>query len=94
MSILEQIAVKIIKEQELIIGPLAWAQAGKVPGLQILDQKTGSVLIQSSNGAATIDQLVDKYENLFGRASKEVCRDAAAPFIADLSASEIPSSLR
>ena len=32
MNTLDSIAVKIIKEQELVIGPLAWSEAQKVPG--------------------------------------------------------------
>ncbi len=30
-----QIPIRIIKEQELIIGPIAWDEAGKVSGLTI-----------------------------------------------------------
>ncbi len=33
MTTLTQIASKIIKEQELIVGPIAWIQAGKVSGI-------------------------------------------------------------
>ena len=35
MDILSQIAEKIIKEQENIIGPVALEQAQKVPGLSV-----------------------------------------------------------
>lgn len=92
MSILDNIAKMIIKEQELIIGPIAWYEARKVSGLNI-DPSNNSV---SSSGDAkeAINSLVAQYERLFGRASREVCRDAAAPFLASLSPSEIPSSLR
>ena len=34
-----QIASRIIKEQELIIGPLAWIEAQKVSDIKIIDQK-------------------------------------------------------
>jgi len=93
MSILDQIATKIIKEQELIIGPVAWSQAAKVQGLHITDQRSGAVSIDG-NAPTVIDSLVGQYEHLFGRASKEVCKDAAASLLVSLSSSEVPSSLR
>ena len=93
MSPLNAIASKIIKEQELIIGPLAWSEAAKVPGLKIVDQKTGSVDITGEDQKTTINRLVAQYERLFGRASHEVCREAAAALIGGLPAGEIPASL-
>ena len=86
-------AEKIIKEQELVIGPLAWSEARKVQGITIDTQK-GAVVISNSDPKATVDRLVAQYERLFGRASHEVCREAAAPLIATLLPAEIPSSLR
>ena len=38
-----QIVTRIIREQELVIGPLAWDEARKVEGLQVLDEKKGEV---------------------------------------------------
>ncbi len=92
MSILDQIANKIIKEQELIIGPVAWYEAKKVQGLNITGQN-GEVRIDSDN-TSVIDSLVKQYEHLFGRASREVCREAAAPLLATLGPDQIPASLR
>ena len=43
MSIYDQIALKIIREQELLIGPVAWLQAAKVKGLTIIDRAKGVV---------------------------------------------------
>jgi hypothetical protein len=94
MSTLDQIAAKIIKEQELIIGPLAWTEAGKVKGIQIVDKKNGQVTLSSENQPQLIDQLVNQYERLFGRASHEVCREAAAPYLAGLNMTDIPVSLK
>jgi hypothetical protein len=93
MSKLDHIAAKIIKEQELIIGPIAWQEAGKVGGLKVVDQKQGTVSIEGADPKIVIDGLIAQYEKLFGRASREVCREVAAPFIADLQPSEIPLSL-
>lgn len=93
MPTFNQIAIKIIKSQELVIGPLAWEEAGKVSGLMISNSQKDEV---SFNGdqKEIVNKLVSQYERLFGRASREVCKDAAAALIADLPASEIPSSLQ
>ena len=93
MSTLDQIAATIIKEQELVIGPLAWSEAGKVQGLQINSQK-GEVTISNGDPKAAVDRLVAQYERLFGRASHEVCRDAVASLIATMPSAEVPASLR
>ncbi|MES2059597.1 MAG: hypothetical protein V4438_01045 [Patescibacteria group bacterium] len=92
MNKLDQIATKIIQEQELIIGPIAWEEAGEVKGIHVHDRN--SVSIESDNSGTVVDDLVGKYEHLFGRASREVCRDAVAGLIADLLPAEIPLSLR
>jgi predicted transcriptional regulator len=90
----DKIAYRIIKEQELIIGPIAWQEARRVPGVHIGNSETGEVTVDDdSSAASTINQLVGQYERLFGRASREACREAVAGLIADLAPSEIPSSL-
>ena len=94
MGIFEKIVVKIIKEQELIIGPLAWSEASKVSGIAVLDKNTMQVSISSPDPKEAVDQLVNQYQRLFGRASKEVCKDAVASIIADLAPADIPLSLR
>lgn len=93
MSILDKIAEKIIEEQELVIGPLAWTEASNVHGLQIDSKSHETVLTVGIDQKETINRLVAQYERLFGRASQEVCRDAVAVMLASLAPSEIPSSL-
>ncbi|CAN5752738.1 hypothetical protein BH11PAT2_BH11PAT2_01820 [soil metagenome] len=93
MTTLDQIAGRIIKEQALVIGPLAWTEAGKVEGLHILDQKKGEVELQNSDPKESVNQLVARYERLFGRASREACRDAVKAILAELSPGDVPSSL-
>ena len=93
MDKLTQIASKIIKEQELVIGPLAWSEAMKVQGLRV-DQQKGEATFFNGDPKAAVDRLVAQYERLFGRASHQVCREAAASLVANLSPAEIPSSLR
>ena len=94
MEIFSQIVSRIIKEQELIIGPLAWSEAGKVPGIHIVDQAKGDVSLEGEDKKLVVDALVGQYELLFGRASREVCKEAAAPLIADLGPEDVPTSLR
>ena len=95
MTIFQQITIRIIKEQELIIGPVAWSEARKVVGLIIVDQKKYEVNLENSGKEkGIIDQLVARYERLFGRASHEVCREAVSGIIVDLKPEEVPASLR
>ena len=92
MTIYEEIAIRMIKEQELIIGPLAWIEAAKVSSLGVHEQ--GAISIDTTNKQEVINALVARYERLFGRASHEVCKHAVAGLIAGLKPEEIPSSLR
>lgn len=92
MDTLDKIAAKIIKEQELIIGPLAWDEAKKVEGL-IVSSQLGEITIEGDK-KQVIDNLVARYDRLFGRASHEVSRDAAAALLADLLPADIPVSLK
>ncbi len=89
---ISQIPIRIIKEQELVIGPLAWDQAGKVPGL-VISQSHDSVSF-SGDAQDVINRLVSQYERIFGRASRAVCHDAVKDLVAMMSPEEVPSSLR
>jgi hypothetical protein len=93
MTTLDKIAGKIVKEQELVIGPLAWTEAQKVQGIHVLDQSRGEVELTNGDPKQVVDRLVGQYERLFGRASIEVCREAAQGLISNLAPSEVPSSL-
>ena len=87
-----KIALKIIKEQELIIGPLAWDEARKVVGLSI-DQSQNSVSL-SGDTKDIINRLVAQYERIFGKASHVVCHDAVIDLIKQMPAEEVPESLK
>jgi hypothetical protein len=89
-NVFDQIAVKIIKEQELVIGPIAWIEAKKVKGLEIQDNNV-HVLGQTR---PVLEALVSRYARLFGDASIEVCKDAARPFIGKFPKTELPASLQ
>ena len=75
----EQLAESIIQEQAVVVGPLAWEQAGKVSGLRI-DITKHEVNIEG-NAKEVLEKLVAQYEELFGAASREVCRDAVRPLL-------------
>jgi len=92
ISIFQQVADKIIKEQENIIGPVALEQAKKVPGLKY-DEQNREITLQG-NATDIIENLVEKYKDLFGQASVEVCRDAARSFMKDLPKDQVPALLR
>ena len=90
---LSQIAIKIIKEQALIIGPLAWAEAQKVSGLEIVSQKPEEVVVGTDNPKEVINRLVAQYERLFGKLSHDICKEAVHDLIVELPQNEVPSSL-
>lgn len=92
MDIFAQMAAKIIKEQESIIGPIALEQAKKVPGLQV-DWAKHEVKIVG-NEVAILENLVEQYQHLFGQTSVEVCRDAIKGIKADVPADKMPPLLR
>ncbi len=92
MLALERLTADIIKGQALVIGPLAWSEAGKVQGLHI-DTQRGEVTISDPDPKSAVDRLVAQYERLFGRASHEVCREAAASIISTMPRVDVPASL-
>ena len=93
IDVFNQISIRIIKEQEAIIGPLAWTEAAKVSGLTVLDQKAHTVSV-TGDPKKVINDLVARYEQLFGRLSREVSREAVVDLTADIPAEDIPTSLK
>ncbi len=92
MDVYAQIAVKIIKSQENIIGPVAIEQASQVSNLKV-DWAKHEVSI-GGDEAKAIDQLVDKYKELFGQISVEVSKEAAASLTGKLPAGKLPEALK
>ena len=77
------------------MGPVAWNQASKVSGIRIIDRQKGIIAIEEGNdGGNVINSLVDQFGNLFGRAGREVCKEAVSALIAELQPTQIPSSLK
>jgi hypothetical protein len=94
-NVFEQIALRIIKEQELIIGPLAWNEASKVDGLAIANpQQNEAQVTVSGDPRIVINSLVSHYERLFGRLSREICKEAVADLTAEIPQDEVPTSLK
>lgn len=93
LSIFDQISLRIIKEQELIIGPVAWDEAKKVPGFHVVDQSKGEITMDG-NAKEVVGKLVEQYTRLFGRASTEACKDAVQDLLVELPKDQIPTILQ
>lgn len=92
MSIYNQFALRIIQEQELIIGPIAWDEAKKVQGMTVVFDKRE--VNMDSDDPLVVDRLVAQYERLFGRASREVCKEAVRDIIGEVPPEQLPSALK
>ena len=92
MDVYAQIAQKIIAQQETIIGPVAIEQAKSVSGLKV-DWSKHEVSV-SGNEASVIDNLVAQYQELFGKISVEVCKEAAGKLLSELPVDKQPKSLK
>ena len=91
MDIFAQIAEKIIKEQETIIGPVALEQARKVSGL-IINWEKHEVKLEGDK-KEIVEKLVEQYEYLFGQASVEVCKDAVKNLLTKIPQDQRPQLL-
>lgn len=86
-------SLRIIKEQQLIMGPVAWDEASKVSGFNILDKDKGEVSF-SGDPKDIINRLVNQYARLFGKASNEVCKESVQDLIAEIPKDQIPENLK
>lgn len=92
MEVYSQIAVKIIKGQEAIIGPVAIEQAQRVKGMKIeWDKKEVTI---TGDPADAIDDLIEKYKELFGQISVEVSKEAVSSLVGHLPADGLPETLK
>ncbi len=92
MDIYSQLVVKIIEQQESVIGPVAVERAQAVKGL-VIDWPAKQVVINQSP-MPVIDELVKQYKMLFGQISVEVCKEAVGRLSQQLTPEQIPASLR
>lgn len=93
LAVFTQISLRIIKEQELVIGPVAWQEAKKVVGFNISDANNEQVTFEG-DPKEILNRLVEQYSRLFGQVSREVCKDAVQDLLAELPSNDIPSNLR
>lgn len=91
MNFYESAVKQIIKQQEAIIGPLAFDQATKIAGIQF--DVNGEVKI-TGNGKDVLEDLVNKYSEFFGQASVEVCREAVRETSPKVSLEDLPDILK
>jgi hypothetical protein len=91
MSATVNLIARIIQEQELIIGPLAWREARKVPGLRVSEKQEVAV---EGSARDVLSGLVRQYEGLFGPASRQVCRDAVKSLLSGVPAQDVPDVLK
>lgn len=91
-SLFDQIAAKIIDQQEAIIGPIAVEQAKQVKDLKV-NWPQHQVDI-AGNPQAAIDHLVEQYKELFGQIAVETCKEAASKLLAQLPPDQTPVSLK
>lgn len=92
MDIYSQIAVRIIQGQEAIIGPVAVEQAEQVANLK-LDWAKHEVSI-SGNKVSVLENLIQKYKDLFGHISVEVSKQAVGSLMSQLPPERLPESLK
>lgn len=92
MDIFAQLAQNIIKEQENIVGPVALEQAQKVSGLKI-DTTTKAITVEGDK-KVVVENLVEKYRDLFGLASIEVCKDAVKGLLPQVPKEQLPQLLQ
>lgn len=91
-EIFDQIAEKIIEQQEAIIGPIAVDRAKLVTALKI-DWPQHDVDI-SGNPQAAIDQLIEQYKELFGQIAVQASKEAVTSLLAQLPSDQLPKSLQ
>lgn len=85
-------ASQIVKEQQAIVGPLAVDQAKRVTGLEI--DSGGKIVKISGNGKEVLEKLVQQFENLFGRASVEACKEAIKEITPQIPKQDLPAILQ
>lgn len=92
MNIFEQIVLKIVKSQEPIIGPIAWHEAGTIPGVDINAGK--NIITINGKGKIEVEMLVNRYRTMFGKTAHRVCIEAAKELIKQLPLHEVPENLK
>jgi len=90
MDVYSQIAIHIIREQENIIGPVAVEQARRVEGLEVVSDSDVKIVGNAKN---VLENLINQYAKLFGKASIEVCREAVKGMVSQVPKDTLPQTL-
>jgi hypothetical protein len=93
MDVFSQAAQKIIREQENIIGPVAIERAQRVQGIKLNVEKREVVALEGDK-PVILQKLIEQYEQLFGRASVEVCKEAVGALIPQMPEGQVPALLK
>lgn len=91
-DLFDQIAEKIIEQQEAIIGPVAVDQAKLVHHLKIDWQQ--HIVSIGGDPKKAIDDLVEQYKELFGQLAVESCKQAVSKLLDQVPSEQRPASLR
>ena len=84
-------AIKIIKEQESVIGPVAFDLAKRAGGINFVSER--DVTIQGDPQNA-LNNLVVQYSQLFGRTSVEVSKKAIRYLVSSPEGFTVPDILK
>jgi hypothetical protein len=95
MKDIDLIIQSIVTHQRDVLGPLAIEQANTVAGIDVdSDGKVKISLNSPKDSVHLLQSLVKKYEQLFGQASVEVCKDAVKESGVAIDQSELPEILK
>lgn len=84
-------ALKIIRTQELLIGPIARDLAQKVQGLSIVNVDNIEI---NGDPKLILGNLVNQYYGIFGKTSIMVSKDALKSLESSLTPEELPEILK
>lgn len=92
VDLFSEIVERIIKEQEVLIGPIALEQAKRVKGLSV-DLAHHEIKFKGSQ-TVIIENLIEAYKEFFGQVSVEVCRHAVHKLVSQLPVDQQPALLK
>jgi hypothetical protein len=92
-DIYNKILSRIIQEQEMIVGSLAWEIAVSVKNLVVVDKQTYQISI-TGEPKNIINDIVARYQKVFGMLAIDVSKQAVFDVLADMSIEDIPASLQ
>ncbi len=93
-TLYNKIAARIIKQQEELIGSIAWTLARKVTGITIAKTNTPEDVVIADTPKEVINSLVAVCEFIWGRLGKMQCIEATADITRSMRTEDIPDSLK